>query len=242
MYTVYMHTTPNRKRYVGLTKNTVKKRWHSGGRGYEKQERFWRAIQKYGWDNIDHDVIASGLTFEEACELEKTLINVFRTNDRRYGYNVSEGGEKPAAGVGRTEELKKRLHDLNAGEKNPFFGHQHSPEIRKVIAQAALGNQHFRDHHHSEETRKKLSDVMKARFRRGENPRAIPVEKVKDGKVLAVFSSGREAAKDAGVSPPRMSEAIHQGRQIKGSVYRFARRDHGEGNQNVHRTAGSAKR
>ena len=44
-YAVYMHTCPNGKSYVGITKTPVKRRWHNGG-GYISQQYFYRAIQK----------------------------------------------------------------------------------------------------------------------------------------------------------------------------------------------------
>ena len=78
--------------YVGITSRDVKRRWQNG-RGYIKNDHFYRAIQKYGWDNFDHDVIVENLTKDEACEMEKTLIKELKSNDYHFGYNLSAGGE-----------------------------------------------------------------------------------------------------------------------------------------------------
>ena len=51
VYKLYVHISPSRKRYYGITRLEVKKRWGSNGSGYRKQPHFWYAIQKYGWDN-----------------------------------------------------------------------------------------------------------------------------------------------------------------------------------------------
>ena len=50
-YTVYMHISPSNKRYIGITSKSVNKRWNNG-LGYIKNDHFWRAIQKYGWNNF----------------------------------------------------------------------------------------------------------------------------------------------------------------------------------------------
>ena len=90
-YTVYVHISPSGKRYYGLTCQQVKKRWLNG-MGYIKNEHFYRAIQKYGWDAFKHEIVAEGLTREEACALEESLIAEHHTQDYRFGYNISAGG------------------------------------------------------------------------------------------------------------------------------------------------------
>lgn len=86
-YTVYIHTFPNGKRYVGLTKQEVDARWQNG-KGYKGQPVF-KAICNLGWDNIQHEVI-NGLTREEAQKKEKELIELYDTVNN--GYNVAPGG------------------------------------------------------------------------------------------------------------------------------------------------------
>ena len=63
------------------------------GEGYSYNSYFYRAIKKYGWDNFKHDIIISGISKDMACQLEIALIAQFRTNEREFGYNISEGGE-----------------------------------------------------------------------------------------------------------------------------------------------------
>ena len=58
VFSVYMHTnTINGKKYVGITSKEPTRRWKGNGSGYRNNEHFWNAIQKYGWDNFEHDVI-----------------------------------------------------------------------------------------------------------------------------------------------------------------------------------------
>lgn len=94
-YCVYVHTNKiNGKMYVGMTKRNVKERWGSDGSGYKSQVAFWRAIQKYGWDNFEHEVVASGLTESEARSFERKLINQLNTYvNGGNGYNLVPGGK-----------------------------------------------------------------------------------------------------------------------------------------------------
>lgn len=88
---VYYHLFPNGKYYIGITSEEDINRRFENGYGYYGQPVF-NAIQKYGWDNIEHGLIATNLTKEEALNFESLLIkklNTFLPN----GYNATYGGE-----------------------------------------------------------------------------------------------------------------------------------------------------
>lgn len=107
MYSVYRHTCPNGKVYIGLTKGRPEKRWGVDGRGYKTQQHFYRAIQKYGWDNIKHEVLYTGLTQEEACITERQLIRHYNSTNPEHGYNNSGGGEIGAWKYKSKDEIYK---------------------------------------------------------------------------------------------------------------------------------------
>lgn len=93
-WTVYVHTSPSGKMYVGITKLKPEKRWRVDGKGYFNSANihFINAIKFYGFDNFTHDIVASNLTKTEAENMEKLLIKKLKTQDRRYGYNIAAGG------------------------------------------------------------------------------------------------------------------------------------------------------
>ena len=62
---VYKHTSPSGKIYIGITCQNPNRRWRNG-EGYKKNKYFYRAIQKYGWNNFQHEVIEEGLTEKDA--------------------------------------------------------------------------------------------------------------------------------------------------------------------------------
>lgn len=90
-YKVYKHTTPSNKVYIGITSQTISKRWQNG-RGYITNEYFYRAIKKYGWENIKHEILFNNLDKDDACKKEIELIAKYNSTDYHYGYNCSTGG------------------------------------------------------------------------------------------------------------------------------------------------------
>lgn len=153
-YTVYVHISPSGKRYYGLTCRPVDKRWQNG-RGYIKNEHFYRAIQKYGWDAFEHEIVAERLTKEEACALEESLIAEHHTQDYRFGYNISAGGEanklaqsskdkisEANKGKVRTEEMKRKMSEMRMGHPSTLKGGTLSEEHKKKISESLRGKPH----------------------------------------------------------------------------------------------------
>lgn len=131
---VYVHTNKiNGKKYVGITSRKPEDRWHANGTGYSSQTHFWNAIQKYGWDNFKHEILLTNTTFEHACEVEKCLIQYYKSYDREYGYNLTLGGE----GACLTEEQRKKLSERMQGDGNPFYGKHHTEQTRQMISELA---------------------------------------------------------------------------------------------------------
>ena len=67
-YKVYCHLFPNGKRYIGITKQRLAIRFKNGY-GYQRCSIMWKAIQKYKWRNIEHNVLFENLTKEEKMNL-----------------------------------------------------------------------------------------------------------------------------------------------------------------------------
>ena len=92
-YCVYMHINKiNGKKYIGITSKKPNDRFGKDGKNYIKCPAFWHAIQKYGWENFEHQILETNLTEEEACKREIELIEKYHTTDKQFGYNISKGG------------------------------------------------------------------------------------------------------------------------------------------------------
>jgi len=113
---VYMHIAPNGKKYIGITCQRLERRWRKGW-GYRSMH-FARAIKKYGWENFQHIVVASGLSLDEAKKEEQRLIALNKSNDVRFGYNVSAGGDSGRPfGYHHSEETKIKISKSQKGKK-----------------------------------------------------------------------------------------------------------------------------
>ena len=87
MGTVYIHTTPDGKKYVGATHMNPNKRFAKGLR--YKYQFFYQAVLKFGWENISHQLYEVD-TEEELKYLEKYLISYYDTTNPEKGYNITK--------------------------------------------------------------------------------------------------------------------------------------------------------
>lgn len=153
MYIVYQHKNKtNGKVYIGITSQTPEKRWGINGNGYKSSPHFYNAIQKYGWDNFEHDILYDNLTKEEACKKEQELIQKFQSMDRSFGYNSTSGGEMFIMNT----ETKQKISTKLKGNTNGL-GHPCSKEKKEKISQAQKGKKLTEEH------KQKLSDAAKKR-------------------------------------------------------------------------------
>lgn len=94
-YCVYKHTSPNGKIYFGITCQEPETRWLKGN-GYIDNTLFYKDICRYGWDNIKHDILYDDLDEFEAAKIERELIELNKTANESYGYNIDKGGKRPS--------------------------------------------------------------------------------------------------------------------------------------------------
>lgn len=137
-YVVYKHTVPNGKVYIGVTCQALNKRWLNG-LGYSHNDYFFKAIKKYGWQNIKHEILFDGLTKEEACKKEIELIAAYKSNQREYGYNMTDGGDGVNGFKHNSETLSKINNLWEKGHIPWNKGKKTSEETRAKQSQARKG-------------------------------------------------------------------------------------------------------
>ena len=153
MYTVYQHKNKiNGKIYIGITSQKTEDRWGPQGCNYKSSPHFYSAIQKYGWNNFEHNILFTGLTKEQACLKEQELIKEYDLMNREFGYNSTSGGDIFVM----NEETKQKISQAMMGNKNGL-GHPCSEEKKKKISEAQKGRKFTKEH------KQKLSEAAKNR-------------------------------------------------------------------------------
>lgn len=195
-YICYMHISPSNKKYIGITSITANQRWRKG-KGYKNNQYFTRAIKKYGWDNFQHIIVARDLTEDEAKWIEIELIKVWNSTDINHGYNITSGGESNN-GKHHSEETKRLISEKHqgkfCGEKNPMYGKdwregktkEEIEEHNRKISKALKGRTY------SEETRKKLSESHKGKWKGKDNPVAKKVVCITTGKIFDTMTEAEQ--------------------------------------------------
>lgn len=162
----------NRKVYVGQSINVERRiKTHKKAVNTDCTYYLYNAFRKYGINSFEFDVIHE-CPQNQLDYWEKFYIKYYCSNDRRFGYNVQSGGQG-WSGCKHTDEYKQhmsewmtensdKIHTPQANEKNRIAhtGKKYSPEVnakkgRKGEESAWYGK------HHTEETRKKLSESRK---------------------------------------------------------------------------------
>lgn len=242
-FIVYVHRNKvNNKVYVGITSQNAKRRWING-KGYKKQPKFYNAIEKYGWDNFEHTIVAEGLTRYQACKLEQQLINELHSIDDKYGYNIGLGGEGPESVSDETKKktsasLLKWYEDPDAHKKLSEVQRKrykesdelerqrailkkycHSPEI--VSKRAATLRKKYEDPNE----RKKLSDAVKQHYI--DHPEA---RVAKSNKLKKRYEDAAEREKTSKANYKRFSDAKER-EKISVAVKKYYSTSEGKANK-----------
>lgn len=165
---IYCYTNKiNNKKYIGQTKTSLKERAGRKGNGYEGCVLFWRAINKYGWESFESQIIKEHLTLEESNYWEEIYIKKYNSANSDYGYNIRIGGNNSLV----SEETKKKLSKFHKGKQkgkdNPMYGKHHSLEARKSISEkhkAELNANYGKKM--TEEQKEKISKTKKDNYKK----------------------------------------------------------------------------
>lgn len=162
-YCVYRHLKPcGEVFYIGIGKN-IKRAFSKNGRS-----NFWhRIVKKY---NYEIQILKNDLTFEQAEEIEKILIDYYGRIDLKTGSlcNLTNGGggceklskeHKLKISLGKkgipsklkghplNENTKNKMKENHAdvsGKNNPMYNKKHTDNTIKLISESNSGNKNKR--------------------------------------------------------------------------------------------------
>lgn len=156
----------NGKCYVGQTRHSLeyRKRLHLSKARQGLDTHFYQAIRKYGEDNFEWEIICSAKDKQTLNELETFYITKY--DSIKHGYNMVDGGDNNIMDVEsvknkhdevmRSEEVRKKISD---SMKKYRKEHPFTEEHRKKLSEKAMGNQHFLGHKHTDEFKRRMSEI-----------------------------------------------------------------------------------
>ena len=152
--------TSNGKLYIGKDESSRESYLGSG-------KLIRRAIQKYGEECFEKEVIEEVTNRELLQEREKHWIAYYNSTDRKIGYNISKGGDGGDT-ISNHPDREKIIKKMSEGQKGRVFTEEHrrklrenhnskNPEVLKKISEALKGRTK------SEEHKRKISETLKGR-------------------------------------------------------------------------------
>lgn len=123
-FIVYMLTSPSGKKYCGYS-NNIQRRQSREGEEYQRNIAIYRAIKKYGQNNIQKEILYVFNNKEEALLKEKEIIEQYNLLNPEKGYNLIPGGGEPPhdkkfiSSEGLEKMRKNGIRLANEVQKNP---------------------------------------------------------------------------------------------------------------------------
>lgn len=189
----------NGKKYIGITSRVKPEHRWSNGHGYKENTHFYSAIQKYGWDNFKHEILYDALAADEAKRLERELIARFKTQQPKFGYNMTSGGDG-TPDYHPSEETRRKLSEARKKENL-------SAETLRRRSEGLTG--------------RKFTEEHKRKIGEGNSKPVMMFSKT--GEYIKSFRSAHEAEVVLGINHSHISQCCHGLRNSTGGyLWKFA--------------------
>lgn len=204
------------KKYIGQAQNILKRiqehRRRRNGVFCYPETFLYKAIKKYGWENFAFSVLEKVSNNELLNERERFWIKILKTNDRKYGYNIQDGGDCQR-GWNHSEKTKIKMSLAKKnyfGVNNPFYGKKHTEETKDKIRKKKLGKKWI------EERRKKFKKPQGS----GKQPRPVLQLDISTGQIIQRWESMSAAARKLNILQSEIVMVANQTpRKKNGKIY-----------------------
>lgn len=225
----------NKKLYIGQTIRTLIGRMNDYKRGYGN-DHINNAIKKYGWESFDFEIIDTGTTIEELNNKEIYYIAKYKTTDKKFGYNIENGGNNKTPTISTIEKMSrshlgkkqdpswvnKRVAPAGSDEAKKY-GRKKTEEEKKQISKNSP--KYWLGKNRDEETKKKIS-ITKKEKGLSDKQKDLLFKKVfvKDphtNKIITFYNSTTEAGNIIGKNQSTVSRWCKNNKIIKGKKWTY---------------------
>jgi len=245
---VYIHRRRDNNNifYIGISKNK-RRAYETYSKSGSRRNIFWKRVaDKYG---VNVEITHTDLCWEEACVIEKYLINFWRN----YGLslaNLTDGGEGTSGIKLTSEQIKKRLsyihnpigklkqkeamsrEDVRKKQSiiqkkiysNPELRKRQS-EIQKIVQNTPQAKENNRQRaikqFSNPEKRKLISDSLKVYYKNHINPNNKPTYQYNpEGILIGHYISTKSASEVTGFKEKCILRAIKLNKLYKGFIWK----------------------
>lgn len=217
---IYCYTSPSGKKYIGQTRTTLKERAKMNAKGYKGCKAFYKAIEKYGWENFLVEILEE-VPLDVLNETEIQYILYYDTVNKEKGYNIMQESYDYLASFKRIpvysydEKTGKYLENFaSIAEAERAMG-VHYGSIRRVLN---IPNRHTKNRLWRTE---KFDSVEIIPNNIQANSIRVYMYDSITGEFLQEFSSVREAARITGYNRCTIQEHVSRNNVKKGKKHTF---------------------
>jgi len=217
---IYCYTSPSGKKYIGKTKTTLKERAKNNAKGYKGCSAFYNAIQKYGWENFEVEILEE-VPLEVLEDVEVEYILKYDTSNKEKGYNIVTDRQEfirifnqiPVYSYDGTNGIfVEKFESASAAERamNVYRG-----SIRRVLNDPL---HHVKGYLWKTEKFDKI-EIIANNIQ--PSSKKIYIYDAKTGNFLREFSSIREAARETGYNRSTIQEQLSKEEVKRAKKYIF---------------------
>lgn len=213
-YIIYKLIFPNGKIYIGQTskefdfymKNYKNNSYNKNLKRYNNP--IYRAIRKYGWNNIKKEILFT-TSAEFVDELETKMIAEHNATDNKVGYNILKEA-KTMRGFRHSEETKRKIREkniqTNSGKNHPFFGKHHTEETKQKMKKPKT-DEHKINLSKSKLNKKQTKEHIQNRIRIIQ--KSVDAFIYKTGEFVGTFESIKQAGEKLKINKSNISAILN---------------------------------
>lgn len=204
---IYCYTSPSGKKYIGKTKTSLKERAKNNAKGYKGCSAFYNAIQKYGWDNFEVEILEE-VPLDVIDDVEVEYILEYNTSNKEKGYNIVTDRQEF---VRIFNQIPVYSYDGNTGEFIEGFENVSDAERTMGVYRGSIRRILNDSLHHVKNRLWKTEKFDKVEVIKNNNqPTSLTVYiyDAKTGDFLQEFASVREAARETGYNRSTIQEQL----------------------------------